>query len=127
ERYSPNFINERENFYHKPQINLNWYSDLSENIDLTNVAYYSGGSGGGTGTWGDIVWDRSGPSQVADWDATIAANRANTDDSGQAQSLGILRNSRNNQWIIGDILKIDADVGDFHIGAGVDWRTAEID
>src|SRR5699024_92934 len=31
ERYSPNFINERENFYHKPQINLNWYSDLSEN------------------------------------------------------------------------------------------------
>src|SRR5699024_7132432 len=126
DRYSPNFINERENFFHKPQINLNWYSELSENIDLTNVAYYSGGAGGGTGTWGAVEWNYNGPSRIVDWDATIAANRANIDDSGNAQSLGILRHSRNDQWAFGDILKIDADVGDFHIGAGVDWRTAEI-
>ncbi len=127
DRYSPNFINERENFFHKPQVNLNWYSQLSERVSLTNVLYYSGGDGGGTGTWGDIEWDYSGPDRRPDWDATIAANRANVDGNGNAESLGILRNSRNNQWSVGDILKLDIDLGDLQIGAGVDWRTAEIE
>lgn len=127
DRYSSNFINERENFFHKPQINLNWYSQLSENVSLTNVAYYSGGQGGGTGTWGDIEWDYSGPDRRPDWDATIAANRANLDGNGNPVALGILRNSRNNQWTIGDILKVNADLGDWEIGGGIDWRTAEIE
>lgn len=127
DRYADTYINERENFFHKPQVNLNWYSELSENVTLTNVAYYSGGEGGGTGTWGDIEWDYSGPDRRPDWDATLAANRANTDGNGEAEALGILRNSRNNQWTIGDILKVDVDLGDIQLQGGVDWRTAEIE
>jgi hypothetical protein len=127
DRYSSNFINERENFFHKPQVNLNWYSQLAENVSLTNVAYYSGGTGGGTGTWGSIEWDYSGPDRRPDWDATIAANRANVDGNGEAEALGILRNSRNDQWTIGDILKVNVDLGDIDIQGGIDWRTAEID
>lgn len=123
-RYSRDFINERENFFHKPQINLNWYSELSDKLTLTNVLYYSGGQGGGTGTLGSIQWDYSHNQRVADWDATIAANSA--DPNGE--SSGILRNSRNNQWTIGDILKLSYQATDeLEIQAGLDWRTAEIE
>ena len=38
------------------------------------------------------------------------------------------RNSRNNQWTVGDILKVTANVNEnLEIQAGVDWRTAEIE
>lgn len=127
-RYSRDFINERENFFSKPQINLNWYSELSDKLTLTNVLYYSGGHGGGTGTLGSIEWDYSHAQRVADWDATIANNRANTDADGNPVSAGILRNSRNNQWTIGDILKLSYQASDeLEIQAGLDWRTAEIE
>lgn len=129
-RYSKDFINERENFFHKPQINLNWYSELSDNLTLTNVLYYSGGNGGGTGTLGSIQWDYSHNQRVADWNATIAENRdiANIDVDGNSVSQGILRNSRNNQWTIGDILKLSYQATEnFEIQAGLDWRTAEIE
>ena len=43
---------ERENYYHKPQFNLNWYWNISKNFLLTNVAYLSIGRGGGTGRLG---------------------------------------------------------------------------
>ncbi|RMF58351.1 MAG: TonB-dependent receptor [Calditrichaeota bacterium] len=43
---------ERENYYHKPQFNLNWYWNISNNLLLTNVAYVSIGKGGGTGRLG---------------------------------------------------------------------------
>lgn len=127
DRYSREFINERENFFHKPQVNLNWYSQLSENVSLTNVLYYSGGQGGGTGTLGSIEWDFNHPDRRPDWDATVAANRANLDGNGNPVALGGLRNSRNNQWTIGDILKVNANFGDFQLGGGIDWRTAEIE
>ncbi|MDR9419745.1 TonB-dependent receptor [Gracilimonas sp.] len=121
-RYSKDFLNERENFFHKPQVNLNWYSELSEKLTLTNVLYYSGGHGGGTGTLGDIEYDYSHNQRIVDWDATIADNEAN----GEAN--GILRNSRNNQWTIGDILKLSYQASEnFEIQAGLDWRTAEIE
>lgn len=125
-RYDLGFINERENFYHKPQVNLNWYSNLKDNLLLSTVLYYSGGTGGGTGTLGSLQWDYSGPSRVADWDATIAANKANLDADGQAQSEGILRASRNDQWTIGAISKATWKLDNLKVTGGVDWRTAQI-
>lgn len=128
DRYNPQLINERENFFHKPQINLNWYSELTDKLSLTNVLYYSGGQGGGTGTLGSIQWDYSHPQRMPLWDATIAANQANLDEDGNPVSEGILRNSRNNQWTIGDILKLSYQATDeLELQAGVDWRTAEIE
>ncbi|MBD3616938.1 MAG: TonB-dependent receptor [Gracilimonas sp.] len=127
-RYSKDFINERENFFHKPQINLNWYSELSDKLTMTNVLYYSGGQGGGTGTLGDIEWDYSHNQRVADWDATIADNAYDPVNNPNSESNGIIRNSRNNQWTIGDILKLSYQATEnFEIQAGLDWRTAEIE
>lgn len=51
-RHDPNFLNERENYFHKPQVNLNYYSYFGSGLSWTTVAYYSGGDGGGTGTYG---------------------------------------------------------------------------
>ncbi|MCF8242523.1 MAG: TonB-dependent receptor [Melioribacteraceae bacterium] len=132
ERYDPEFINERENYYHKPQVNLNWFTQLTDFLSLYTIAYYSGGTGGGTGTYGDLVWDYSRFSRVADWNKTIAVNKGTVDRKGNAktagESYGILRNSTNNQWTIGAISKAYIKVTDYlKTSVGVDWRTAEID
>ncbi len=121
-RHDRTFINERENYFHKPQVNLNWYSYLGEGLTATAVAYYSGGQGGGTGTYGSLVWDYTYGQRFADWDATI--NRNAGSDSG---SRGILRNSVNNQDTYGMIAKLQKDFGGLVTELGLDWRTATIE
>lgn len=140
DRYDPNFLNERENFFHKPQVNLNWFSRLNDKLGLYSISYYSGGKGGGTGTLNNrtasgssaFIWDYSGPSRVANWDANIAMNRGDKDRKGgdkiPGESLAILRNSRNNQWTIGNITKLEYGLSDaLKVTGGFDWRTAEIE
>ena len=122
-RYSPTFLNESENYYHKPQINLNWFTKLNEQLDIYSIVYYSGGKGGGTGYFGSMNWDYSGPSRVIDWNSTIAEN-----DTLSTGSSGILRNSVNTQWGIGVISKAYYQISEtFKSSFGIDWRTAEID
>lgn len=123
DRYSPYFINERENYYHKPQVNLNWYHQINDQLDLMHVFYYSGGKGGGSGTYGSMVWDYSGPSRIVDWDATILRN-----DTNATGSRGILRNSVNTQWTLGYIGKAYYKYNqNLTFSAGLDGRYAEID
>ena len=132
DRHDASFLNERENFYHKPQVNLNFYSQLTEDLLFSTVAYYSGGKGGGGSATGDITWDTSGPSPIADWDATVAVNQGTEDRRGRPKEAGvsksILRNSRNNQWTIGTIAKLEYDHSEaVNLRAGIDWRIAEIE
>lgn len=135
------FINERENYFHKPQINLNWYSTLSDQLKLATVVYYSGGRGGGSGT----LYNGSSSSAFAyypnsdsvygsaiNWDAVIASNAGNKNVKGGTktigQSLGILRNSVNNQDQFGLISKLSYELSDSLTWvSGIDWRTAKID
>jgi hypothetical protein len=122
DRYNPHFINERENFYHKPLVNLNWYSQFSEKLSLFTTAYYSGGKGGGTGTAGSMKWDYSGPSRMVDYDATIENNTQSD------TAFGILRNSVNNQWTVGLISKLRWHINErWNASFGIDGRTAEIE
>jgi len=125
DRYKSDIINERENYYHKPLANLNWYAQWSEKLTQFTTVYYSGGTGGGSGTAGSIKYDYdSEPTRIADWDATIANNQ----DPANEGSYGILRNSANNQWTIGAISKIKIDFSErFKMQVGVDWRTAQIE
>lgn len=149
-RSGANYLMERENFFHKPQFNFNWYHSFNEDIQLTTIAYWSGGHGGGSGTLGEVIRkDARGVNGTAqpfffgpspwewDWDATIAINQGvrgawtNDFDSGtkrDGESIGILRNSRNNQYTIGAISKLFWDVNDnLSLQVGLDWRTASID
>ena len=121
DRYNENFINERENYYHKPLVNLNWYSQLNDDLNLFTTAYYSGGTGGGTGTYGSVKWDYSGPSRMVDFNKTIANNTQSD------TAFGVLRNSTNNQWTVGVISKLRWQVTEnFKASVGIDGRTAEI-
>lgn len=140
DRYDPNFINERENFFHKPIMNLNWYSQLSNKLSLYSTFYWSGGHGGGTGTFENRlpsnnsagIYINSSPSRLIDWDANIAMNRGAKDRIGDAktpgESLFILRNSVNNQSMFGLISKAYLKINEnLKTSFGVDWRTADID
>lgn len=136
-RYSTGYMWERENYYHKPLINLNWYSQFSDKFSLYTTAYWSGGKGGGTGTYGSMGWDYTNKQRVVDWRSTYERNISNTellDFNGDGDSTeyriarGILRNSVNQQWTIGAISKAYYKVNqDLTLSFGLDWRHAEID
>ncbi|MEE2876778.1 MAG: TonB-dependent receptor plug domain-containing protein, partial [Candidatus Neomarinimicrobiota bacterium] len=151
ERHSPDFLNERENFFHKPLVNLNHYHTMNNQMRLSSVFYWSGGSGGGTGTYGRIpTMDADGnlgddeykfyygrSPWVRDWNALVAMNSGNEDtvyvdkrvltrDPGE--SVGILRNSINRQNTYGVISKLNIDMSNaLKFQLGVDWRTAGIE
>ncbi len=125
-RYDEDYINERENYFHKPQVNLNWYSYFGNGMTLSTVAYYSGGDGGGSGTYGSssaAARDFTYYQAVIDWDGTIAKNLTKTNGRGY-----VLRNSVNNQATVGAISKLRKDfAGGLTAEVGLDWRTAEVE
>ena len=139
DRYNSGFLNERENFFHKPLVNLNHFMTINDKTRLSSVLYWSGGSGGGTGTYGSSFrkpavdgekWYRSSP-WGWDWDAAIATNsdRVDTDfHATENRSKGILRNSINRQDTYGLISKLNYEVSDeLDLQVGLDWRTAGIE
>ena len=139
DRYNSNLLNERENFFHKPLVNLNHFYDINDEMRLSSVLYWSGGSGGGTGTYGSVKrfpaiegnsWWASSP-WTWDWNGEIAENSANIDSAwsdSENRSTGILRNSINRQNTYGLISKLNYDVSeDLELQVGIDWRTAGIE
>jgi len=138
-RFNKNFLNERENFFHKPLVNLNHFLTINDKTRLSSVLYWSGGSGGGTGTYGSVSrkpavegerWYASSPWQW-DWNAEIAQNSDNIDENfstTENRSTGILRNSINRQNTYGLISKLNYEVSDaLELQVGLDWRTARIE
>ena len=155
ERHDPDYLNERENFFHKPLVNLNHFLTISDNMRLSSIFYWSGGSGGGTGTYGKIptmdadenlgdddykFYYGRGP-WVRDWNTLVAYNSGDEDTvyvdksalvrthgSGNNQSVGILRNSINRQSTIGLISKLNFDMSDaLGLQVGLDYRSAGIE
>ncbi len=66
-------FNVRRNFYHKPQMALNHYWTINEDVSIKSSAYYSIGRGGGSGDRGSIggrgTWgyrDDNGLIRIAD-------------------------------------------------------------
>lgn len=132
ERTDPNYIMERENFFHKPQVNLNYYRTFSDKLNWATTAYWSGGMGGGSGTLGSVkAFYGPGNFGTPAWDVEIAENAANVDTTISktlSKSTGVLRNSHNNQYTIGAISKLYYKVSkELNLTLGIDWRTAEID
>jgi len=138
-RYSSTFLNERENYFHKPLVNINHFLELNDKTRLSSVFYWSGGSGGGTGTYGSSFrmpavegerWYASSP-WTWDWNGAIAANSNNVDENfstTENRSKGILRNSINRQDTYGLISKLNYVVNpELELQFGLDWRTAGIE
>ncbi len=123
---------ERQNYYHKPVMNLNWDFDMSDNTELSTVAYASWGRGGGTGPRGNGRVrtedpDGDGPlSGQLDYPG-IAANNALVGvggDYGAENGAGYIRRSsvNNHQWY-GLISNLGHDFSDkFSVNIGADLR-----
>ncbi len=137
-RYKDNFLNQYENYFHKPQMNLNWYSTLSDQLKLSSVVYFSGGFGGGSSTlnngtgWAYIPNSDPTYGSATDWNAVIAANAGSRGVSGASKtagrSLAILTNSVNVQSEIGAVSKLTYALSpSVTLTAGADWRTYEAD
>ncbi|MFZ4705143.1 MAG: TonB-dependent receptor [Bacteroidales bacterium] len=80
--YNGKVLNLSENFYHKPQISLNHYWNISPKAFLATSAYVSFGAGGGKYTeafnFGKPTTAFTRNNQI-DWDAVYQNNVANTD------------------------------------------------
>ena len=123
---STTMINERNNYFHKPIVQLNWYSNLDESTTMATSFYYSGGEGGGSGSAGSILWGDG----YRDYDATIARNMSDAQwkDGYGYESRGVLRGSRNNQYTYGIMSKMEKEMTDtVSMTLGLDIRTAKVE
>ena len=123
---STTMINERNNYFHKPIVQLNWYSNLDDSTTMATSFYYSGGEGGGSGSAGSILWGDG----YRDYDATIARNMSDAQwkDGYGYESRGVLRGSRNNQYTYGIMSKMEKEMSDtVSMTLGLDMRTAKVE
>ncbi len=132
-----NISSERQNYYHKPVVNLNWDWTMNEKSELSTVAYLSLGRGGGTGPRGNGRIrtedpDGDGPlyGQI-DYPA-IEANNALVGiggDYGAPNGAGYIRRaSVNNHIWYGMVTNFNHKLSDkfnFNIGADVRFYTGD--
>ncbi|WP_047549873.1 TonB-dependent receptor [Psychroserpens sp. Hel_I_66] len=114
-----------DNFYHKPQISLNHYWDISDKTSLSTAAYVSFGSGGGGGFSGvnkfrfDDDTYRIGVLGPVDLDLIVDENEA----LGVEGSETILRASRNDHKWYGVLSTLKTDLTDDIVFlGGLDFR-----
>lgn len=120
ERYT-----ERRNFYHKPVANLNWDYTISDNADLSTVAYASWGRGGGTGMYGRGSRVRLGINGEIDFDQIVQNNMdiADSNGVGAFSDARIRRSSMNNHNWYGLLSSLNLEAGEnWNINAGFDGR-----
>ncbi|WP_324719731.1 TonB-dependent receptor [Salinimicrobium sp. HB62] len=118
-----------DNFYHKPQISLNHYWDISDNTQLSTSAYASFGSGGGGG-YGGVnkfgVGDFNDPNpyrfgylQPVNLDLIVEENM----ERGALGSETYLRASRNDHQWYGVLSTISSEIFEnVEFTGGVDFR-----
>ncbi len=128
-------VNQRVNYYHKPQLALNHYWNVSEKSFLATSLYLSIGRGGGSGPLGDYA-SNSDPDGLLNWGNVYDNNVNNMDtvtfDNGAqyipangdpVSSQTILRNSVNRHFWYGALSTFKHDFSEnLHLLAGLDAR-----
>ena len=119
---------QEDNFYHKPQISLNHYWDISDRTSLSTAAYVSFGSGGGGGFRGvnKFLINPDGTSDYRDglygpinFDKIVDEHEA----LGANGSETILRASRNDHNWYGVLSTLKTDLTDDLVFlGGLDYR-----
>ncbi|NQU85903.1 MAG: TonB-dependent receptor [Mariniphaga sp.] len=127
-RYNPDWgykdgqvYNLSTNFYHKPQMSLDHYLTISDRTTLATSAYYSFGTGGGTGNYGSnqnafYEYKKEG---LIDFDRIVDENIAN----GNEGSAAIIRASRNDHNWMGILTNLQYELNDkWEFSGGLDLR-----
>jgi len=132
--YKGKIFNLSENFYHKPQINLNHYWAINPKAFLATSAYVSFGYGGGRYSeafnYGPSVWYFRKNNQI-DFDAVYQNNLDNTDstDVGDGSwyknySKNTLSNYKANHYWAGMLSTLNYTLTDkLKITSGIHFRT----
>ncbi len=136
-------LNIRVNYYHKPQMALNWYWKINDKAHLATSAYYSFGTGGGSGPLGIKPYKYEPPKTSYgqyDWDQMSDINAANVDSADarkngaftvnsdgdtifEHRSVHIIRNSVNNHKWYGVLSTLTYNFNDaLTLTAGIDAR-----
>lgn len=109
-RYNPHWgylngepLNERTNYFHKPQFNLSDFWNINKKLYLSTVAYASFGKGGGTRLLNTPSFnDRDPATSQINFDKYYSQNTTSTDllySSTLHKSTNIIQSSINNhQW-----------------------------
>ena len=131
--YNGDILSLSENFYHKPQINLNHYWNITPNAFLATSAYVSFGQGGGKYTevfnYGKPTWDYRKNNQI-DFDAVFLTNSTNIDSTALADgsfvkeySKNVITNYKANHYWVGLLSSLTLDVNDnLKITTGIHLR-----
>jgi outer membrane receptor protein involved in Fe transport len=119
---------QEDNFYHKPQMSLNHYWDISNKTQLSTAVYASFGTGGGGGIRGvnKFIINADGTSDYRDglygpinFDKIVDENEA----LGANGSETILRASRNDHKWYGVLSTLKTDLSDeLVLLGGLDYR-----
>ncbi|WP_170172604.1 TonB-dependent receptor [Hymenobacter rigui] len=118
-------LNERSNYYHKPQINLNDYWQVNSKLFISAVAYASFGNGGGvsglTSANSGTILQNSTTLQT-DFQR-IYENNYDLSKNPTRRSSQFLVNSVNSHRWYGGVVGADYSLGDkITLSAGVDGR-----
>ncbi len=117
-------VNVNNNFYHKPQFSLNHFWTIDQNTSLSTAVYYSFGTGGGKGAYGNSSSNlySSSPYRTIEGYMDFATieneNAANVNGSQAA----LYNNNNNHQWsgFISNLNKRFSDKLNF--SGGIDLR-----
>ncbi len=126
DNHGNDYLNERENYFHKPQMNVNWLWNIVPKMSLTNVFYISIGNGGGS--------SRVGPTLSFTEDNQIDFNKQilfqqselaidSNFDYQSHRATSALRNSVNNHFWTGWLGTWDyKPTEELRLQAGIDLR-----
>ena len=116
-------LNERKNYYHKPQFSLRDFWTVNEKLSVSNILYLSLGNGGGTGLTATpppiLTGEEAGQVNFQQvYDNNIKTN--GTQDAGKGI---IMRSSMNNHFWTGFLSTLDYRLNsNFKISGGIDMR-----
>ena len=131
--YNGEILSLSENFYHKPQINLNHYWNITPKVFLATSAYVSFGKGGGKYTevynYGKPTWTYRKNDQI-DFDQVFLTNSTNNDSATLADgsivkgySNNIITNYKADHYWVGLLSSLTLNVNDnLKITTGIHLR-----
>ena len=116
-------VNERMNYYHKPQFSVRDFWTISSNLSVSNIVYLSLGNGGGTGLTATPPAILTGPQAGLVNFQQVYDNNVTQNGSSTAGKGIIMRSAVNNHVWGGLLSTIDYRLNDrLKLSGGIDGR-----
>lgn len=127
-------LNERLNYYHKPQITLKDFWKINKNVSWTNMAYVSIGRGGGQQAYNSssLPYDDQ---NLINWDQIVSGNKESnilgevipnidpTYSDTELKAKNILAGAVNNHLWVGAVSQVDVKINEaWKFTGGLDYR-----